>query len=298
MLSGCSTPRLDYVHHPSIALKYDGEHAAGGTTPPSYPHTHADFFEQDLKVKLTNLHLEQDLQQGLLEAKPASWTPQSKGGRLPDPLKVAPSLAPPPSLVPLPQWHAAKVLRPPPGLNNADHDLSQVTSLGTVGHPWTCAPACKHVKRKGGCRDGANCSQCHACFWSRRPKPGSTQNLPGNDAEPIDDASPTKNPVMSVGTRGHPHSCAPACKYFRRKQGCRDGEACTQCHACTWHRRTVQNENEENTSVLHSAPCVPGRQQSSGTSMRPDGFPRASPTCGFHAYNGYVQEAGMKILSL
>ncbi|CAE7253793.1 unnamed protein product [Symbiodinium sp. CCMP2592] len=37
----------------------------------------------------------------------------------------------------------------------------------SVGHPFTCAAACKYVKRKGGCRDGANCLLCHECFWSK-----------------------------------------------------------------------------------------------------------------------------------
>mmetsp|Transcript_30944 Transcript_30944/g.72166 ORF Transcript_30944/g.72166 Transcript_30944/m.72166 type:complete len:530 (-) Transcript_30944:228-1817(-) len=40
-------------------------------------------------------------------------------------------------------------------------------SVGSVGHPYACASACRYVKRKGGCRDGANCPNCHLCFWKR-----------------------------------------------------------------------------------------------------------------------------------
>lgn len=40
-------------------------------------------------------------------------------------------------------------------------------SKGSVGHPKSCAPACKFVKRKAGCRLGTDCDSCHLCFWSR-----------------------------------------------------------------------------------------------------------------------------------
>ncbi|CAJ1367749.1 unnamed protein product [Effrenium voratum] len=45
-----------------------------------------------------------------------------------------------------------------------------VISKGSVGHPFNCAAACKYVKRKGGCRDGAECPNCHQCFWSKTTK--------------------------------------------------------------------------------------------------------------------------------
>eukprot|EP00435_Cladocopium_sp_Y103_P024938 s2059_g6.t1 len=43
---------------------------------------------------------------------------------------------------------------------------SQV-SIGTVGHPVSCATPCRYIKRKGGCRDGSACLNCHLCFWVR-----------------------------------------------------------------------------------------------------------------------------------
>lgn len=39
---------------------------------------------------------------------------------------------------------------------------------------------------------------------------------------------------LSVGTIGHPDTCADACKYHWKRRGCRDGLACSHCHACSW----------------------------------------------------------------
>lgn len=41
-------------------------------------------------------------------------------------------------------------------------------------------------------------------------------------------ASPT------LGSRGHPFSCAAPCKYSGRSRGCKDGSACVRCHLCRW----------------------------------------------------------------
>mmetsp|Transcript_90565 Transcript_90565/g.170697 ORF Transcript_90565/g.170697 Transcript_90565/m.170697 type:complete len:218 (-) Transcript_90565:32-685(-) len=40
-------------------------------------------------------------------------------------------------------------------------------SVGSDGHPYTCAIACKFVKKKSGCKDGVNCIRCHLCVWTR-----------------------------------------------------------------------------------------------------------------------------------
>lgn len=42
-----------------------------------------------------------------------------------------------------------------------------VLSIGSVGHPFTCQDACKYVWKKRGCKDGADCSRCHACVYNR-----------------------------------------------------------------------------------------------------------------------------------
>ena len=40
-----------------------------------------------------------------------------------------------------------------------------VISKGSMGHPFSCAAACRYVRRKGGCRNGSDCLLCHECFW-------------------------------------------------------------------------------------------------------------------------------------
>jgi len=40
----------------------------------------------------------------------------------------------------------------------------------------------------------------------------------------------------SVGSVGHPHSCAAACKYARKPRGCKEGKMCDRCHLCFWRK--------------------------------------------------------------
>jgi hypothetical protein len=40
----------------------------------------------------------------------------------------------------------------------------------------------------------------------------------------------------SIGSVGHPHSCAPPCKYSRGGRVCKDGASCSRCHICSWKR--------------------------------------------------------------
>jgi len=42
--------------------------------------------------------------------------------------------------------------------------------------------------------------------------------------------------TISVGSGGHPLACGKACKYIRRKNGCRNGLDCPDCHLCIWRR--------------------------------------------------------------
>ncbi|CAE7885142.1 por, partial [Symbiodinium microadriaticum] len=84
-----------------------------------------------------------------------------------DIMKVpVPELGP---MLPPPQPHS--VQRPPKDPRFRPIPLADranlVFSKGSVGHPFTCAAACRYVKRKGGCRRGADCNLCHECFWSK-----------------------------------------------------------------------------------------------------------------------------------
>eukprot|EP00913_Durusdinium_trenchii_P002211 g2043.t1 len=118
---------------------------------------------------------------------------------------------------------------------------SHVISVGSVGHPFRCAEACKYVKRKGGCRDGEGLEQLKI----QEP------------VHPVETAQP-----FSVGSAGHPYTCSAACKYVWRKQGCRDGADCPNCHYCKWQRRPKE-ESESPTlegldSMLVNIPPPPG----------------------------------------
>eukprot|EP00930_Biecheleria_cincta_P047434 TRINITY_DN3288_c0_g1_i1.p1 TRINITY_DN3288_c0_g1~~TRINITY_DN3288_c0_g1_i1.p1 ORF type:complete len:425 (+),score=85.70 TRINITY_DN3288_c0_g1_i1:42-1316(+) len=152
----------------------------------------------------------------------------------------------------------------------------QVVSKGSVGHPFKCAPACRYVKRKGGCRDGEDCPSCHHCFWSKAHTAGEEESLAKPQVE--DDAKlreaknlanrlvsllggeapfgvqskaqETVKPEISLGTMGHPHTCAEPCKYVRRKGGCMHGKACANCHACEWSRSSGQKAQAEAASFF------------------------------------------------
>lgn len=130
---------------------------------------------------------------------------------------------PPPGLsLPPGVWREPAATRTP-----EEYPVENVTqlSVGSVGHPRHCAGACRYVKRKGGCREGERCPHCHLCFWSRQAEKDGSDFLSVRPVAPV-----------SVGTKGHPHSCGTPCKYARRKGGCRDGTDCRNCHACVWSR--------------------------------------------------------------
>ena len=71
--------------------------------------------------------------------------------------------------VPLPPPQPHSVQRPPkhPRFLPIPGMTSLVKSKGSVGHPFTCAAACRYVRRKCGCRHGSDCPLCHECVWSK-----------------------------------------------------------------------------------------------------------------------------------
>lgn len=162
-------------------------------------------------------------------------------------------------------------IRPPPGLvlpspsagfvRVKPQPVSQV-SLGSTGHPTTCADACQYLRRKGGCRDGSDCPRCHLCFWQRKSRPSNDQSSTDTTSIAL---------TFSVGTQGHPHQCGNACKYVRRKSGCLNGESCPQCHLCQWRRDLHKEpdvasieEASHDVQFLSAAPSSTPDVQSSG----------------------------------
>jgi len=152
-------------------------------------------------------------------------------------------------------------------------ETGMTISAGCIGHPDTCAGACPYIKRKGGCRDGADCPKCHLCFWQRASVRAKNQNKPSRPGQTLaapvvaglqqqqkplnlrladawagravvteeemaneacTPCSPDAPP--SVGSIGHPHACGQACKYNHKGKGCKDGRWCVRCHLCRWRR--------------------------------------------------------------
>lgn len=73
----------------------------------------------------------------------------------------------------------------------------------------------------------------------------------------------------SRGSVGHPHNCAPACKYAKKKRGCKDGAACSHCHLCIWHsHRPRFPRTGSSTSEGLSAPAAAYRPKKRGDPSR------------------------------
>lgn len=158
--------------------------------------------------------------------------------------------------VPLPGATFAGLWVPPPAAAAAEEDElggAVCLSVGSAGHPYGCAEACRYVKRKGGCREAESCVSCHLCFW-RRPAGDVAGAWPGAEGAAAEAPAPqaaAEEVPPSIGTKGHPRCCGAPCRYMRRKGGCRDGTACASCHACVWQRleRNATGPSEASENV-------------------------------------------------
>eukprot|EP00931_Biecheleriopsis_adriatica_P120450 TRINITY_DN95579_c0_g1_i1.p1 TRINITY_DN95579_c0_g1~~TRINITY_DN95579_c0_g1_i1.p1 ORF type:complete len:231 (+),score=30.95 TRINITY_DN95579_c0_g1_i1:86-694(+) len=140
-------------------------------------------------------------------------------------------------------------------------------SRGTVGHPVSCAAACKYTRRKGGCPDGADCLKCHMCVWTRDPLEHAPANhfampcylevsLLAKELEVSPCPPPAAEipvPILhplpgldlpdndySLGTLGHPQNCSTPCKFVGKPRSCKDGKFCAYCHLCVWTRKAAK----------------------------------------------------------
>eukprot|EP00434_Breviolum_minutum_P000385 symbB.v1.2.000325.t1/scaffold6.1/size569917/28 len=127
----------------------------------------------------------------------------------------------------------------------AEDEINEIPllSVGTRGHPKKCRPVCRFFRRRSGCRDGASCKYCHACVF-QEPETNyigvSLHKSPFSAAGPVPPGAmarpSTSLEYPSMGSYGHPLSCAPACKYNSKSKGCKDGALCDHCHLCRWKR--------------------------------------------------------------
>eukprot|EP00442_Polarella_glacialis_P036351 CAMPEP_0115118370 /NCGR_PEP_ID=MMETSP0227-20121206/44451_1 /TAXON_ID=89957 /ORGANISM="Polarella glacialis, Strain CCMP 1383" /LENGTH=388 /DNA_ID=CAMNT_0002519627 /DNA_START=65 /DNA_END=1231 /DNA_ORIENTATION=+ len=53
-----------------------------------------------------------------------------------------------------------------------------LVSMGSLGHPYTCAEACKYSKKARGCKDGPACDRCHLCEWKRYDRKLGDEPIP------------------------------------------------------------------------------------------------------------------------
>eukprot|EP00931_Biecheleriopsis_adriatica_P109891 TRINITY_DN8415_c0_g1_i1.p1 TRINITY_DN8415_c0_g1~~TRINITY_DN8415_c0_g1_i1.p1 ORF type:complete len:304 (-),score=26.78 TRINITY_DN8415_c0_g1_i1:68-910(-) len=134
-----------------------------------------------------------------------------------------------------------------------------VVSIGSVGHPVSCAGACKFVKRKAGCPNGAKCWKCHECPRTgdevQQIEPETPQSImPSSEPLFVMPLACRSPPVLqaravdvmdapSVGTIGHPQNCSAPCKFAHKPRGCKDGQRCVHCHRCHWTRKGTKNEH-------------------------------------------------------
>jgi len=124
-------------------------------------------------------------------------------------------------------WPAATFLPvgvppPPEPWHRPSAPPKLVVSRGSVGHPLQCGGMCEDDE----CELGSACPRCHVCRMEQQ------QEKSRFEAE----ARLTEGPCPSVGSIGHPHACAEACKFYSKARGCKDGAMCTRCHSCRFSK--------------------------------------------------------------
>jgi len=83
-------------------------------------------------------------------------------------------------------------------------------SVGTVGHPNNCGPACKFHHTARGCKDGKFCTHCHVCPWrkTRRKQTPEVEQVatinPTRTTESgpvwLQPSAPTANAMSNMGS--------------------------------------------------------------------------------------------------
>lgn len=89
-----------------------------------------------------------------------------------------------------------------------------------------CAPSASVFESKG--------SDVDTCVEELQQKIVTDDVLP--DVLPVKPTAPFQ---ISMGSKGHPYSCADACKFAAKTRGCKDGADCDHCHLCKWFSATA-----------------------------------------------------------
>lgn len=121
---------------------------------------------------------------------------------------------------------------------------------GSLDHSYHCGCNCKYACREGSCTNDQACLNCDQCSWLHdcwTAVPDLVTSFSALDALTFGVPMPqlwnastepwVSYPWPSIGSVGHPHSCAGlGCKYSNKARGCKDGQLCTRCHLCHWSR--------------------------------------------------------------
>lgn len=265
-MSGCVTPPPPVINF-NMASVESGEEGAEVATP-KFVAQMDGIVADALNSKLQQLQDQDKMDEARVLPDLSGQEMTASNGFAKLPLPALPLVAAP---LPPPPPHA--VQRPPKDHRPREPEKPRVViSRGSVGHPVSCAAACRYVKRKGGCRDGADCLQCHECFWSKAKDGEGSQGskktakevvrsrkTPESEAEDLtakfvrllstEEPKLQPPPLMDMmgfppgleaqlnpGSMGHPFTCGPACKYVLKTRGCKDGGMCNHCHLCRWSR--------------------------------------------------------------
>lgn len=225
--SGARTPDFLTVH--GWPAGDDAQHADGADTPRNGTEDAKAIMDQ-LCSKLRSLETKTKGSVVALPAQddammvPMPYALFSRGARpAPLPMFAGAPCRPPPGL-PAPEPHYAQVPPPPEPVVPRGATKTPpkfVVSYGSVGHPLECGAMCE----RENCDLGARCPDCHICRVEETEK-----------ARQVAEAQNAEEHCPSVGSIGHPHTCAEACKFYPKARGCKDGALCTRCHLCRWNR--------------------------------------------------------------
>ncbi|CAE8644932.1 unnamed protein product [Polarella glacialis] len=126
-----------------------------------------------------------------------------------------------------PEW--ARIRTPSPDMRDNHYQpcllppVPPVYCFSVPGPPWSCLPCNSSSYGRVACgkvADGADL-----------PTPGSSISLAS-----MSTSEEGTEPLLSLGSLGHPYNCATGCKYANKPRGCKDGSACDHCHLCEWRR--------------------------------------------------------------
>mmetsp|Transcript_65321 Transcript_65321/g.103496 ORF Transcript_65321/g.103496 Transcript_65321/m.103496 type:complete len:245 (-) Transcript_65321:59-793(-) len=101
------------------------------------------------------------------------WNREDFGdGRIEEPIAMRdPCFTPPETFAPRMSWASISDVASSDAEERADVEGIAWPSSGSIGHPNTCAQACKYFRKARGCKDADRCDRCHLCIW-KQPSAG------------------------------------------------------------------------------------------------------------------------------